>query len=51
MGGILASIGVLSDGLLSIGGAASLAFAGYGWALVVAAASYQRRTRPLCVPK
>jgi hypothetical protein len=30
-------------------GAASLAFGGYGWALLVAAISYYRRTRPRCV--
>jgi hypothetical protein len=46
--GILAGAGVL-DGLFGIGGAASLAFGGYGWALAVAAVSYQRRTRPVCV--
>ncbi|MGC5011534.1 hypothetical protein ACLQ2R_12285 [Streptosporangium sp. DT93] len=50
--GILAGAGVLGDGndLFGIGGAASLAFGGYGWALAVAAVSYQLRTRPLCVP-
>ncbi|GAB3810218.1 hypothetical protein HDA39_003919 [Kribbella italica] len=35
--------------LLSLGGAGSLAFGGYGWALLVAASSYLRRTRPVCV--
>jgi hypothetical protein len=35
--------------LVSLGGAASLAFGGYGWALVVAAVSYHRRSRPVCV--
>jgi hypothetical protein len=35
------------DYLLSC--AAATAFAGYGWALGVAAISYQRRTRPRCV--
>ncbi|MEU4690098.1 hypothetical protein [Actinoplanes sp. NPDC023714] len=35
-------------GVLGLGGAASLAFGGYGWALVAAAVSYQRRTRPIC---
>ncbi|GIH80062.1 hypothetical protein [Planobispora longispora] len=48
--GILAGAGILGDGLFGIGGAASLAFGGYGWALAVAAVSYQLRTRPLCVP-
>ncbi|MGI5493525.1 hypothetical protein [Microtetraspora malaysiensis] len=48
--GILAAAGVLGDDLFSIGGAASLAFGGYGWALAIAAVSYQLRTRPLCVP-
>jgi hypothetical protein len=37
----------LPDYLLSA--AAATAFAGYGWALGVAAVSYQRRTRPRCV--
>ncbi|WP_149256998.1 hypothetical protein [Actinomadura sp. K4S16] len=32
----------------SLGEAASLAFGGYGWALAIAAVSYQRRTRPRC---
>ncbi|BCB78430.1 hypothetical protein GCM10022251_29910 [Phytohabitans flavus] len=36
-------------GVLSLGGAASVAFAGYGWALAIAAVSYQVRTRPSCV--
>ncbi|MFC6015327.1 hypothetical protein ACFP2T_03835 [Plantactinospora solaniradicis] len=35
-------------GLLGV--AAPTAFAGYGWALAVAAVSYQRRTVPSCVP-
>ncbi|MGP4104647.1 hypothetical protein [Nonomuraea sp. KM90] len=48
--GILAGAGLLSDDLFGIGGAASLAFGGYGWALAIAAVSYQLRTRPLCVP-
>ncbi|SDK67730.1 D-alanyl-D-alanine dipeptidase [Nonomuraea maritima] len=47
--GILAGAGVLGDDLFGIGGAASLAFGAYGWALAVAAVSYQLRTRPLCV--
>ncbi|MEV4177234.1 hypothetical protein [Nonomuraea sp. NPDC049709] len=47
--GILAGAGIMGDGLFGIGGAASLAFGGYGWALAIAAVSYQRRTRPLCV--
>lgn len=34
--------------LWGLGGAASLAFGGYGCALAVAALSYQRRTRPRC---
>ena len=38
---------VLPDYLLSA--AAATAFAGYGWALGVAAVSYERRTRPRCV--
>ncbi|MFJ8577581.1 hypothetical protein [Micromonospora sp. NPDC093277] len=38
-------------GVLSLGGAASIAFGGYGWALVVAAVSYQIRTRPSCAPR
>lgn len=29
-------------------GAGSIAFAGYGWALCIAAISYQIRTRPSC---
>jgi hypothetical protein len=33
-----------------LGGAASLAFGGYGWALSTAAVSYRLRTRPRCVP-
>lgn len=37
--------------LIGLGGAASLAFGGYGWALAVAAVSYQRRTRPICVSR
>jgi hypothetical protein len=37
--------------LLGLGGAASLAFGAYGWALAVAAVSYQRRSRPACVPR
>ena len=37
-------------GVIGLGGAASLAFGGYGWALTVAAVSYQSRTRPVCVP-
>jgi hypothetical protein len=37
----------LPDYLLSA--AAATAFAGYGWALGIAAVSYQRRTRPRCV--
>jgi hypothetical protein len=48
--GILAGAGVLGDDLYGIGGAASLAFGGYGWALAIAAVSYQLRTRPLCAP-
>jgi hypothetical protein len=36
-------------GVVSLGGAASVAFGGYGWALGVAAVSYQIRTRPRCV--
>lgn len=32
----------------SLGGAASLAFGGYGCALAIAAVSYERRTRPQC---
>ncbi|MFF0311527.1 hypothetical protein ACFYSC_29180 [Streptosporangium sp. NPDC004379] len=48
--GILAGVGLLGDDLFGIGGAASLAFGGYGWALAVSAVSYQLRTRPLCVP-
>lgn len=47
--GILAGAGVLDDDLFGIGGAASLAFGAYGWTLTIAAVSYQRRTRPLCV--
>lgn len=35
-------------GAVGLGGAASLAFAGYGWALGIAAVSYQIRTRPSC---
>ncbi|WP_433061227.1 hypothetical protein [Dactylosporangium sp. CS-033363] len=35
-------------GVLGLGGAASIAFAGYGWALAIAAVSYQQRTRPIC---
>jgi hypothetical protein len=35
--------------VIGLGGAASLAFGGYGWALGVAAVSYQRRSRPVCV--
>jgi hypothetical protein len=35
-------------GAVSLGGAASIAFAGYGWALCIAAVSYQIRTRPSC---
>ncbi|GII01378.1 hypothetical protein [Planobispora takensis] len=50
---VLAAVGVLrhdgGGGLLGLGGAASLAFAGYGWALAVAAVSYRLRTRPSCV--
>lgn len=38
-----------ADQLWGIGGAASLAFGGYGCALLVAAVSYRRRTRPRCV--
>ncbi|MDN5853410.1 MAG: hypothetical protein L0K86_11305 [Actinomycetia bacterium] len=37
--------------LIGLGGAASLAFGGYGSALGVAALSYQRRTRPVCVQR
>ena len=37
--------------LIGLGGAASLAFGVYGWALAVAAVSYQRRSRPVCVPR
>jgi hypothetical protein len=37
--------------LIGLGGAASLAFGAYGWALAVAAVSYQRRSRPVCVPR
>jgi hypothetical protein len=37
-------------GVVSLGGAASIAFGGYGWALGVAAVSYQLRSRPLCAP-
>lgn len=33
----------------SLGGAASLAFGGYGCVLAIAAVSYERRTRPHCV--
>jgi hypothetical protein len=33
---------------VSLGGAASIAFGGYGWALSIAAVSYQIRTRPSC---
>jgi hypothetical protein len=36
--------------LWGLGGAASLAFGGYGGALAVAAVSYQDRTRPRCDP-
>src|SRR5438552_259507 len=35
-------------GVLGLGGAASVAFGGYGWALGIAAGSYQTRTRPTC---
>jgi hypothetical protein len=35
-------------GVLGLGGAASVAFGGYGWALGIAAISYQIRTRPAC---
>ncbi|GIN02734.1 hypothetical protein [Planomonospora venezuelensis] len=49
--GVLAGAGILGDGLFGIGGAASLAFGGYGWALAIAAVSYQSRTRPVCVPR
>lgn len=35
--------------IVGLGGAASLAFGGYGCALAIAAVSYQRRTRPRCV--
>jgi hypothetical protein len=35
-------------GVLGLGGAASVAFGGYGWALGIAAISYQTRTRPTC---
>jgi hypothetical protein len=38
-------VGGYEDGFPWIGVAASVAFAGYGWALAVAAVSYQRRTR------
>lgn len=38
------------DELWGIGGAASLAFGGYGCALTVAAVSYLHRTRPRCAP-
>lgn len=37
-------------GVVSLGGAASIAFGGYGWALGIAAVSYQIRTRPSCAP-
>lgn len=51
---ILVFTGVLNlDGSPSevfLGVAAATAFAGYGWALAIAAVSYQRRTRPRCVP-
>ncbi|MFC7383606.1 hypothetical protein [Sphaerisporangium rhizosphaerae] len=50
---ILAATGVLrhnGGSLFGLGGAASLAFAGYGWALAIAAVSYQVRTRPSCAP-
>lgn len=36
-------------GVISLGGAASIAFGGYGWALCIAAVSYQIRTRPSCL--
>ncbi|GAB2809909.1 hypothetical protein GCM10027176_13290 [Actinoallomurus bryophytorum] len=36
--------------LIGLGGAASLAFGVYGWALTAAAVSYQRRSLPVCVP-
>jgi hypothetical protein len=35
-------------GVVGLGGAASIAFGGYGWALCIAAVSYQIRTRPSC---
>lgn len=38
-------------GVVSLGGAASIAFGGYGWALGIAAVSYQIRTRPSCAPR
>ena len=44
---VLSGPHALPDYLLSA--AAATAFAGYGWALGVAAVSYQRRTRPRCV--
>ncbi|TDC98202.1 hypothetical protein [Actinomadura sp. 7K507] len=45
--GVLNMNGSPSEYLL--GCAAATAFAGYGWALGIAAVSYQRRTRPHCV--
>ncbi|MBF9129116.1 hypothetical protein I0C86_08990 [Plantactinospora sp. S1510] len=51
---VLIAAGVLDwhwDGVRGLlGVAAPLAFGGYGWALAVAAVSYQRRTLPFCVP-
>ena len=38
-------------GVFGLGGAASVAFGGYGWALTVAAVSYGSRTRPRCVTR
>lgn len=48
LAGVVPGGGTLPDYLL--GCAAATAFAGYGWALGIAAVSYQRRTRPRCVP-
>lgn len=45
--GVLNMNGSRSEVILSR--AAATAFAGYGWALAIAAVSYQRRTRPRCV--
>ncbi|OLF05299.1 hypothetical protein [Actinophytocola xanthii] len=45
--GVLEIDGTFADYLL--GCSAATAFAGYGWALAIAAVSYQRRTRPRCI--